>query len=359
MADRTDVRHSARPVGPEAFDYELPPDRIAQHPAPVRGDARMMVLSREARAEPDRHTHVRHLEEHLPQGALVVVNASAVVPARMDVLRGDGRSFELLWCAPAVGQGPGATVRAWVRGGKRLRRGDIVTCGALELRCDDDGGDGRERSFVVVAGDVLEACKQGGRVPLPPYIARTGGPLPDDSARYQTVYADREGSIAAPTAGLHLDDAALARLDVVRLHLHVGPGTFSPMDVTDVRDHRVGPERIEIEEDAAARIEAARAAGRPIVAVGTTVVRTLESLARGGARVHGAVTSTDLVIVPGHRFEVVTHLLTNFHLPRSSLLMLVCAFAGTDRVLAAYRDAVARGYRFYSYGDCMLVDGAT
>jgi S-adenosylmethionine:tRNA ribosyltransferase-isomerase len=129
--------------------------------------------------------------------------------------------------------------------------------------------------------------------------------------------------------------------------------------VTDVRDHRVGPERIEIEEDAAARIEAARAERRPIVAVGTTVVRTLESLARGGARVHGAVTSTDLVIVPGHRFEVVTHLLTNFHLPRSSLLMLVCAFAGTDRVLAAYRDAVARGYRFYSYGDCMLVDGAT
>jgi S-adenosylmethionine:tRNA ribosyltransferase-isomerase len=340
-------------VGPEAFDYELPHDRIAQHPAPVRGDARMMVMLRGGVV----HTHARALVEHLPPGALVVVNASSVVPARMDAQRADGRSFELLWCAPAAGQGPGATVRAWVRGGKRLRRGDVIVCGALELRCDDDGGDGRERSFVVVAGDVLDACKHGGRVPLPPYIARPTGPDADDRARYQTVYADREGSIAAPTAGLHFDDAALARLDVVRLHLHVGPGTFSPMDVADVRDHRVGAERIEIDEDAATRIEAARAEGRPIVAVGTTVVRALETLAKGGA-IAPTRSATELVIVPGHRFAVVTHLLTNFHLPRSSLLMLVCAFAGTERVLAAYRDAVAQGYRFYSYGDCMLTDGA-
>jgi len=353
VADRIDVRHSARPVGPDAFDYELPHDRIAQHPTPVRGDARMMVLQ----AQGVVHTHARTIDEHLPPGALVVVNASSVVPARMDVQRADGRAFELLWCAPAVGQGPGATVRAWVRGGKRLRRGDIVATGALELRCDDDGGE-RERSFVVVAGDVLDACKRDGRVPLPPYITRKDGPVPDDSARYQTVYADRDGSVAAPTAGLHFDEAALARLDVVRLHLHVGPGTFSPMDVTDIREHRVGAERIEIEAAAAARIESARASGRPIVAVGTTVVRALETLGKDGASLHEAVTSTELVIVPGHRFAVVTHLLTNFHLPKSSLLMLVCAFAGTERVLAAYREAVAQGYRFYSYGDCMLTGGA-
>lgn len=342
-------------MGPEAFDYELPPESIAQHPLAARGDARMMIVG----ADGVTHGHARALADHLPARALVVVNASAVVPARMDARRGDGRSFELLWCAPATGQGPGTPVRAWVRGSKRLRRGDVLEAAGLVVRCDDDGGDGRERGFVVVAGDVLAACHAAGRVPLPPYIARPDGPEPDDRRRYQTVYADRDGSIAAPTAGLHLDEAALARLDVVRLHLHVGPGTFLPMDVADVRDHRGGPERIELDADAAERIEQARRADRPIVAVGTTVVRALETLAAGGVPLGPVRTATELVIVPGHRFAVVTHLLTNFHLPRSSLLMLVCAFAGTDRVLAAYREAVTAGYRFYSYGDCMLLTRAT
>lgn len=347
------MRHSARPVGPEAFDYDLPHDRIAQHPVAARGDSRMMVVRPDAAV----HTHARALPAHVPADALVVVNASAVVPARMDARRADGRSFELLWCAPAAGQGEGAVATAWVRGSKRLRAGDVLEVGELVLRCTDDGGDGRERTFTVVAGDILAACRAHGRVPLPPYIARPEGPGPDDASRYQTVYADRDGSIAAPTAGLHLDEATLAVLDVVRLHLHVGPGTFLPMDVADIREHRVGSERVEIDADAATRIEAARRDGRPVVAVGTTVVRALETLAHGGRPVEPTRGHTELVIVPGHRFEVVTHLLTNFHLPRSSLLMLVCAFAGTDRVLAAYREAVAEGYRFYSYGDCMFVAG--
>ncbi len=304
------------------------------------------------------HTVARTLPEHVPDRALVVVNASSVVPARMVVQRSDARTFELLWCAPAAGQGPGASVQAWVRGGKRLRCGDVLTVGALEVRCEDDGGDGRERSFVILSGDLIEACRAHGQIPLPPYIARPDGPVPADLDRYQTIYADRDGSIAAPTAGLHFDEAMLAQLDVVRLHLHVGPGTFLPMDAADIRDHRVGAERIELGEVAALRIEEARAIGRPIVAVGTTVVRALESLAHGGRPLVAARTQTELVIVPGHRFEVVTHLLTNFHLPRSSLLMLACAFGGTERVLAAYVEAVAQGYRFYSYGDCMLLTRA-
>ncbi len=345
------MRHSPGPVGPEAFDYVLPPEQIAQHPVAVRGDSRMMIVLPDDAV----HTHARDFAEQLPADALVVVNASAVVPARMDVRRADGRSFELLWCAPGPGLGPGCAAVAWVRGSKRLRLGDVVECGGLRLRCDDDGSGGRARRFIVEDGDVLAACRSSGRIPLPPYIARPDGPDAEDAQRYQTVYADRDGSVAAPTAGLHLDDAALARLDVVRLHLHVGPGTFLPMDVDDVRDHRVGAERIELDDEAARRIEEARRDARPIVAVGTTVVRALETLGRGGQALAPGHTETELMIVPGHRFAVVTHLLTNFHLPRSSLLMLVCAFAGTERVLAAYAEAVARGYRFYSYGDCMLL----
>jgi S-adenosylmethionine:tRNA ribosyltransferase-isomerase len=337
-------------LGPDAFDYELPPERIAQHPAGRRGDARMLVVKDDALV----HATVDALPAWLPEHALVVVNASAVVPARTILRRTDGRTFELLWTAPAPGQGPGTQVTAWVRGGKRLAVGDELELDGLTVRCIDAPG-ARERRFEVVRGDVLVACRAAGSVPLPPYIARPEGPSGVDGERYQTIYADAPGSIAAPTAGLHLDHAMLASLDVARLHLHVGPGTFSPMDVADVRDHRVGPERIVLLADDAARIEAARAAGRPIVAVGTTVVRALETLGAGGRPLAACETSTELVITPGHRFAVVTHLLTNFHLPRSSLLMLVCAFAGTERVLAAYRTAVAESYRFYSYGDCMLV----
>ena len=202
---------------------------------------------------------------------------------------------------------------------------------------------------------------QAGELPLPPYIVKqrqhSGLPAqPDDQERYQTVYARAEGSVAAPTAGLHLDREQLARLDVVELLLHVGPGTFLPMDVADVSLHRVGAERVTLTPAAAERIAAARAAGRPIVAVGTTTTRALEGIAaRHDGRLLPTDDATSLVITPGFRFRVVTHLLTNFHLPRSSLLMLVCALAGRSRVLSWYREAVQEGYRFYSYGDCMLV----
>lgn len=341
------------PMGPEAFDYDLPPDQIAQAPAARRGDARMMVCT----GPRPRHALARALVEHLPARALVVVNASRVVPARLVAEREDGRAFELLLCEPSPAQGPGATVRAWVRGAKRLRPGDVLRAGELSLRYEGpDVVDPRARGFTVLAGQVLPQLHARGELPLPPYIARPEGPLPEDIERYQTVYARAEGSVAAPTAGLHLDREALGRLDVVELLLHVGPGTFLPMDVTDVSEHRVGAERVELPVEAAARIEQARAQGRPIVAVGTTTTRALEGIAAvHDGRLPPTTGTTSLVITPGFRFRVVTHLLTNFHLPRSSLLMLVCALAGRDRVLSWYREAVARGYRFYSYGDCMLV----
>ena len=340
---------------PEDYDYALAPEQIAQRPAAQRTAARMMVLRGQGAPV---HARVAALREHLPADALLVVNASRVVPARLHLARADGRSFELLVCEPGPGQGAGTRVRAWVRGAKRLRQGDRIAAGALTLAyVGADDVDPRARWFEIVTGELLPSLHAHGEVPLPPYIERPAGA--DDRTRYQTVYAGPDGSVAAPTAGLHLDDALVAALDPVRITLHVGPGTFLPMEAADVREHRVGTERIEIDEAAATRIEAARREGRPIVAVGTTVTRALEAVARehGGAVVPCRM-DTDLVITPGHRFAVVGGLLTNFHLPRSSLLMLVCTFGGHPRVMAAYEEAVREGYRFYSYGDCMLLDGS-
>lgn len=340
-------------MGPEAFDFALPTEQIAHAPAPQRSASRMLVLG----AEP-RHLHVRDLLAELPTDALVVVNTSKVVPARMHGLRADGRSFELLLSAPGPGQGTGTPVKAWVRHAKKLKAGDVLVVGDQALSLEfvgPDDVDPRARVFIVTQGDVLGACEAAGEIPLPPYIARPDGPSAEDRERYQTVFASARGSVAAPTAGLHLDEAMVAALDPAMVTLHVGPGTFLPMEAPDVRDHRVGAERYAIDAPNAARIQAAREAGRPIVAVGTTATRTLEALGQGGRPIVAGSSETDLMITPGHQFQVVTHLLTNFHLPRSSLLMLVCSLGGRERVLAAYESAVREGYRFYSYGDCMLV----
>lgn len=339
-------------MGPEQFDFTLPPELVAQQPAARRGDARMLVL----RGDSPGHAFARELPQHLPPRALVVVNDSRVVPARLHVQHA-GRALELLVCDPRPGLGAGATFRAWVRGAKRLKLGDVVGHGEAVARyVGPDPVDPRARVFEVVAGEWMATLQQGGEVPLPPYIRRPEGPSPEDLARYQTVYAAQPGSVAAPTAGLHWEPEVLAQLDVVRLTLHVGPGTFLPMEAADVREHRVGAERIAIGEEAARRIAAAKAEGRPVVAIGTTATRALEAVARArGGAVEPFVGETDLVITPGHEFKVVDVLVTNFHLPRSSLLMLVCSFGGRERVLRAYGEAVAAGYRFYSYGDCMLL----
>lgn len=361
-------------LGPEAFAFELPSEQIAQRPAAHRRDARLMVLT-----DGVTHARVRDLPSHLSQLSdatpLVVLNHSAVVPARVYAQRQrDGRRFELLVCRPAA-KGPGETVGAWVRGAKKLREGDRLVVGELVLEvpdakarvASDDPVDARARPFVIREGSLLSTLEVLGELPLPPYVARPEGPTAADRERYQTVFAQRPGSVAAPTASLHFDAAMLAELDTVSVCLHVGPGTFLPMDVDDVDSHRVGAERFEVEAPALRRIVEAKASGRPVVAVGTTVTRTLEALGarEGGLRAalelaEGAadgrlVTETDLVIRPGFAFEVIDALMTNFHLPSSSLLMLVCSFGGRERVLDAYERAVREGYRFYSYGDSMLV----
>ena len=340
---------------PDDYDYELPLEQIAQQPPAERRAARMLVL-----LEGLVHAGIADLPSQLAaleRRPLVVLNDSKVVPARVHARRDEGRTFELLICDPAPLE-PGAIVRAWVRGAKKLHLDDRLRFGQVELAYRGrDEVDTRACQFELLRGDLLEALDAGGELPLPPYVARPSGPTASDRERYQTVFARDRGSVAAPTAGLHIDAALLASLDHAFVTLHVGPGTFLPMDVEDVREHRVGPERFAISEASASAIAAARAEGRPILAVGTTVTRTLESVAaaHGGTIVPG-VGSTELVIGPEHRFACVDMLLTNFHLPRSSLLMLVCSLAGRERVLAGYREAVRAGYCFYSFGDCMLVD---
>lgn len=347
---------------PADFDFHLPPEQIAQQPAAERRAARMLVVPRQGALE---HRSIAELPTLLGRDGpppLIVVNDSRVVPARVHALRETGKRFELLIVDPAA-LGPGARLRAWIRGAKKLRVGELLTVDGTALRLRfagrDDGPDSRACTLEIVEGELLAALEAAGELPLPPYIARPQGPSHADRERYQTVFARDRGSVAAPTAGLHFDAELVAALDPVHITLHVGPGTFLPIEAEDVREHRVGAERYAISETAAARIEAARSEGRPILAVGTTVTRTLESVAAAhGGRIVASSGSTELVITPDHRFRVVDRLLTNFHLPRSSLLMLVCSFAGRERVLAVYAEAVAAGYRFYSYGDCTLLDHA-
>ncbi|MBK8266249.1 MAG: tRNA preQ1(34) S-adenosylmethionine ribosyltransferase-isomerase QueA [Nannocystis sp.] len=341
-------------MGPEAFDYSLPPSQIAQEPAERRGDARMLVL---VGPSPPTHARARALPEHLPRDALVVLNESRVVPARVLLRRDDEREFELLVCDPRPNCGIGSRYRAWVRGAKRLREGDRLSVDGFVCRfCGEDSIDPRARIFEIEAGELMEALSRVGQVPLPPYIPRPTAPSAADRERYQTLYARLPGSVAAPTAGLHWEPDVLARLDRVALTLHVGPGTFLPMEAKDVREHRVGAERICLDEAAATRIRLAQRQGRPIVAIGTTVTRALEAIAQRFGEIAPFEGTTDLVITPGHVFRAVDLLITNFHLPRSSLLMLVSAFGGHERVMAGYQTAVDAGYRFYSYGDCMLLD---
>jgi S-adenosylmethionine:tRNA ribosyltransferase-isomerase len=347
-------------VRPTDFDFELPPEQIAQQPPAQRSAARMLVVPRDGPLEHRSIAELPDLLARLDPTPLLVINDSKVVPARIHARREGGKRFELLIVDPAA-LGPGARLDAWIRGAKLLRAGDClqVEGGELTLRYlgRATGVDSRACTLEIVEGELLGALDRAGELPLPPYIARPEGPSSIDRERYQTVFARERGSVAAPTAGLHFDAELLARLDHVALTLHVGPGTFLPIEAEDVREHRVGAERHAIDETAAMRIEAARASGRPILAVGTTVTRTLESIAAAhGGRIVAGEGTTELVITPGYRFAVVDRLLTNFHLPRSSLLMLACSFAGRERVLGAYAEAVRAGYRFYSYGDCTLLE---
>jgi S-adenosylmethionine:tRNA ribosyltransferase-isomerase len=338
------------------FDYELPPEAIAQEPLPERDASRLLVLDRQAGRL--RHQRFRDLPELLAPGDLLVVNRSRVFPARLLGHRVGGGKAEILLLR-RLDEG---CWEALVRPGRRLRPGHQVQVGAeLTVRIESEafGAEGRRRvSLLVPAEEEAARIDRTGHVPLPPYIRREDRPA--DRDRYQTVFARESGSVAAPTAGLHFTPDLLCRLEArgiqrAEVLLHVGPGTFRPVRAARVEDHRLEAEPYCIPAETAAALAATRRRGRRVVAVGTTTTRALEASAARHGEVVPETADADLVIVPGFRFRAVDAVVTNFHLPRSSLLLLVSAFAGREAVLAAYGDAIRAGYRFYSYGDAMLI----
>ncbi|HRP07836.1 MAG TPA: tRNA preQ1(34) S-adenosylmethionine ribosyltransferase-isomerase QueA [Gemmatimonadales bacterium] len=338
------------------FDYHLPAELIAQTPSPERGASRLLVVDRSSTdlRSPFSDLRFTDLSELLSPGDLLVRNSTRVRHARFIATRPSGEPAEVLLLHPA-GDG---TWMAMGKPGRALRPGKLVHLAdgaSIETVAVDEDGLRRVR-FVGITDD--DAIARFGRLPLPPYIDRD--PVADDELRYQTVYAEREGSVAAPTAGLHFTAELLSRIEaagvgVVDLDLEVGPGTFKPVEVDDPSEHPIHSERFTIPESTAAAVRDARRRGGRVWAVGTTVVRALESAASGDGTVTPGTTETRLMITPGYRFKVTDRLITNFHLPRSTLLMLVAAFAGYDLVMAAYRHAVESRYRFYSYGDAMCI----
>ena len=324
------------------FAYELPPELIAQEPR-ERGRSRMMVV----RGETIEHDSFANFPNHLGPGDVLVLNDTRVIPARLFGRReGMTRPVELL----LTKQREGGWWEAWAKPAKRLKPGDdIAFSDKLRARVEE-----KHEGTVVVRfeGDLTEIDRVG-VMPLPPYIAREE-PRDSDRESYQTVYANERGAIAAPTAGLHFTRAMLEEIgrthEIVRITLHVGIGTFEPVKVDDVSAHVMHAERYEISKEAAATLNAAKS----IVAVGTTTVRTLESAWRDG-RIEAGRGETNIFITPGYEFRAVDKLLTNFHLPESTLLMLVSAFAGMETIRRAYAEAIRERYFFYSYGDCMFI----
>jgi S-adenosylmethionine:tRNA ribosyltransferase-isomerase len=350
----------------ERYDFPLPPHLIAQHPLPARDASRLMLLRRGTDAIA--HHVFSALPALLPPEALLVLNNTRVPPRRLAARLASGVELEALLVAPEpeAQWGPGVW-RARVRKARRLKPGARVPFAdghlpATALERTEDGG--WRLRFDEPAG-LAEGLEAHGLAPLPPYIRRAvhdgyaGAPAQADRAAYQTCYAAQDGAIAAPTAGLHFTPAVLEALrargiETAELTLHVGLGTFAKAQVEDPAQHAMHAEWYALPPRAAGQVSAARAAGRPVIAVGTTSVRALESWAAAGSP-PGGEGWTELYIRPGFRFQVVDGLLTNFHLPRSTLLLLVSAFHGRERVLAAYREAVTQGYRFFSFGDCMLI----
>lgn len=363
----TPKRESAEPLLVSDFDYELPEELIAQEPPAERGTSRMMVLDRETGATRDEF--FSDLGGHLQKGDLLILNDSRVIPARLyarrtlrrDSERPTGR-IEVMLTEPC-GENQW---RALVRPARKVAIGERLVFPAadgsiaLEAEVLERGQFGERLLEFAPADDFFSILDRIGHVPLPPYIHRDDGNA--DRDRYQTVFAQEKGSVAAPTAGLHFTPQMLSSLEaqgveIARVTLHVGLGTFAPLRVERVAEVRLHRERYSISPQTAAAINTAFTERRRIVAVGTTTVRTLESAAAasGGAPIQPHSGTTEIFISPGFEFRLVGALLTNFHLPQSSLLMLVSAFAGRENILAAYKHAAEQKYRFFSYGDCMFI----
>ncbi len=342
------------------FDFDLPRKLIAQHPAVPRDAARLLVIDGGLRDRGLQDRGVRDLPALLRPGDVMVVNDTRVIPARLFGRRG-AANVEVTLTEPAAPAG-GARWHAFARPAKRLRPGDRIEFGSgLSARVEARGERGEVTlAFGLGAAELGAQLERAGAMPLPPYIKRERGGSDRDRDDYQTVFAARDGAVAAPTAGLHFTPQLLAALDargVARgvVTLHVGTGTFLPVTAEDPRDHRMHAEWGEITPSAAAALNAARAKGGRVVALGSTALRLLETAADDNGDLHPFTGKTDIFILPGYRFRIVDLMLTNFHLPRSTLFMLVCAFAGTARMKHAYAHAMDAGYRFYSYGDACLL----
>jgi len=347
----------------DELDYDLPEELIAQAPTPARDGARLLVMPRgEATFA---HKQIVDLPALLPP-ALFVFNDTRVIPARLRGLKPSGGKFELLLVERvAASEEHAAREERWLcmaRPMKSLHAGMQLTVGALAIEVGERVGEALLAVTLRAAEGVERALAAEGELPLPPYIARA--PVAQDHERYQTVFAREPGAVAAPTAGLHFGEALLRALAAhghqrAFITLHVGLGTFLPLAVDDLREHRMHSERFVISSACAEAVRAAKREGRPVIAVGTTVVRTLEASARAHGEVTAGAGATDLCIFPPYQLRVIDGLLTNFHLPRSTLLALVMAFAGSEPVRAAYREAVRERYRFFSYGDAMLIQPAS
>ena len=346
------------------FDYHLPPELIAQEPAPERDASRLLVLDRASgRIE---HRPFADLPEYLQPGDVLIINDTRVMPARLFGVYDDGKSVEVLLVRPAGEHCWEAMVKPakFARVGRRL----LLACGHLEATVVTLGIHGRRVVRLPPDVKLRKVLDSYGVVPLPPYIKRRAPTDAEPSStdqgadrdRYQTVYAREDGAVAAPTAGLHFTPGLVGRIRDLGVHicpvtLHVGPGTFLPVRTEDLSEHRMESERYTIPEGTADAVNKAKRDRRRVVAVGTTSVRSVEHAAQGRRALPAGAGDADLFIAPGFRFRIVDTFLTNFHLPRSTPLILVAAFAGMDATRGAYIEAIARRYRFYSYGDAMLI----
>ena len=375
----------------ESYDYALPEELIAQHPPKVRGTSRLMVLDRGTEGDCWTDSSFDRLPEFLPEKALLVVNNSRVIPARLFGRKPSGGRAEMLLLTPPVllekdarpESGSACRLEAeaevLLRPGRSIRAGDMLDFGELQAEVLKKGDFGRHTLRLFWKGNLTDILEKAGKLPLPPYIRREQDE--DDISRYQTMYAreDKKGSVAAPTAGLHFTEKMRGRLlsrgvEWAEVTLHVGYGTFSPVREEDIRQHPMHAEYAEIPYETVEAVRRAKRDGRPVIAVGTTSARTLEGAAEACARegkwlfspedISGSSPDssqagwsgwTSIFIYPGFSFRVADGLITNFHLPKSSLLMLVSALAGRERILRAYAHAVEEGYRFFSYGDAMLI----
>lgn len=344
-----------------SYDYDLPQERIAQFPAKNRGESRLMIIDRKGDTPPT-HSYFSRLSEYLPEGSVLVANNSRVVPARLIGRRSTGGKVELLILDPhkaLEARSSCVTVEVLLRPSGKLKPGEKLAFGNdISFLPEQKGDFGRWLGKLSWHGNLADSLEKAGQVPLPPYIQRS--PDMSDSERYQTIYARQPGSVAAPTAGLHFNKDIMSRLAAkgikwLELSLHVGYGTFSPVRCMDIRQHVMHEEYIDASRELASELASAKDEGRPIIAVGTTSLRALEGAYRACGKIAPFRGKTGIFLFPGSTFNVVDGLITNFHLPRSSLLMLVAAFTDRKRILSAYKTAINCGYNFFSYGDAMFI----